>query len=102
QMSWAGFDLRSIRQWREKTFSYQHGLSIERHWADQMTGQLFRLQGGIAGRIQHEIEWQMGEIARSLNLSEVTIKHHLKSLRSKLGAKNRTHAVCRAIELGIS
>jgi two-component system nitrate/nitrite response regulator NarL len=41
------------------------------------------------------------EIARSLNLSEVTIKHHLKSLRSKLGAKNRTHAVCRAIELGI-
>tara|TARA_B110000305_G_scaffold143746_1_gene159923 strand:+ start:1080 stop:1244 length:165 start_codon:yes stop_codon:yes gene_type:complete len=42
------------------------------------------------------------EIARSLNLSEVTIKHHLKSLRSKLGTKNRTHAVCRAIELGIS
>ena len=42
------------------------------------------------------------EIARSLNLSDVTIKHHLKSLRSKLGAKNRTHAVCRAIELGIS
>ena len=42
------------------------------------------------------------EIARNLNLSEVTIKHHLKSLRSKLGARNRTHAVCRAIELGIS
>ena len=42
------------------------------------------------------------EIVHSLNLSEVTIKHHLKSLRSKLGAKNRTYAVCRAIELGIS
>ena len=42
------------------------------------------------------------EIARNLSLSEVTIKHHLKSLRSKLGARNRTHAVCRAIELGIS
>ena len=42
------------------------------------------------------------EMARELNLSEVTIKHHLKSLRSKLGARNRTHAVCRAIELGIS
>ena len=42
------------------------------------------------------------EIARSLNLSEVKIKHHLKSLRSKLCAKNRTHAVCWAIELGIS
>ena len=42
------------------------------------------------------------EIARKLNLSEVTIKHHLKSLRSKLNARNRTHAVCRAIELGIN
>ena len=42
------------------------------------------------------------EIARDHGLSEVTIKHHLKSLRSKLGARNRTHAVCRAIELGIA
>ena len=42
------------------------------------------------------------EIARSLNLSKVKIKHHLKSMRSKLGAKNRTHAVCRVIERGIS
>ena len=42
------------------------------------------------------------EIAHNLSLSEVTIKHHLKSLPSKLGARNLTHAVCRAIELGIS
>lgn len=42
------------------------------------------------------------EMARIHDLSEVTIKHHLKSLRSKLGAKNRTHAVCRAIELGLA
>ncbi len=42
------------------------------------------------------------EIARVHGLSEVTIKHHLKSLRSKLRARNRTHAVCRAIELGIA
>ena len=42
------------------------------------------------------------EIAREHGLSEVAIKHHLKSLRSKLGARNRTHAVCRAIELGIA
>ena len=41
------------------------------------------------------------EIARKHGLSEVTVKHHLKSLRGKLGAKNRTHALCRAIELGI-
>ena len=42
------------------------------------------------------------EIARNLSLSEVTIKHHLKSLRSKLVARNLKHAACRAIELGIS
>ena len=42
------------------------------------------------------------EIARNLSLSEVTIQHHLKSLRSKLGARNLKHAACRAIELGTS
>ena len=42
------------------------------------------------------------EIARNWSLSEVTIKHQLKSLRSKLGARNLTHAVCRAIKLGFS
>ena len=42
------------------------------------------------------------EIAHNLNLGEVTIKHHLKRLRSKLGTRNRTLAVCRAIKLGIS
>jgi two-component system nitrate/nitrite response regulator NarL len=60
----------------------------------------------LTGREQEVLEGLLGgnsnkEIARKLRLSEVTINHHLKSLRSKLGACNRTHAVCRAIELGI-
>ena len=38
-------------------------------------------------------------IAKSLSLSEVTVKHHIKSLRGKLGARNRLHAVCRANKL---
>ena len=42
------------------------------------------------------------EIARNLSLSEVMIQHHLKSLRSKLGARNLKHVACRAIKLGIS
>ena len=41
------------------------------------------------------------EIAARLQLSEVTIKHHVKSLRGKLGARNRAHAICRAIDLQI-
>ena len=41
------------------------------------------------------------EIADKLQLSEVTVKHHVKSLRGKLGARNWVHAICRAIELQI-
>lgn len=41
------------------------------------------------------------QIADRIGLSEVTIKYHLKSLQSKPGASNRTHAALRAIELGI-
>ena len=41
------------------------------------------------------------EIADYWQLSVVTVKHHIKSLRSKVGARNRVHAVCRAIELQI-
>ena len=41
------------------------------------------------------------EIADYWQLSVLAVKHHIKSLRSKLGARNRVHAVCRAIELQI-
>ena len=41
------------------------------------------------------------EIADLLALSEVTVKHHIRSLRGKLGARNRLHAVCRANELQV-
>ena len=41
------------------------------------------------------------EIADNLSLSEVTVKHHIKSLRGKLGARNRVNAVCRANGLDI-
>ena len=35
------------------------------------------------------------EIADNLSLSKVTVKHHIKSFRGKLGARNRVHAVFR-------
>ena len=41
------------------------------------------------------------EIADNLSLSKVTVKHQINSLRGKLGARNRVHAVCRAKELDI-
>ena len=41
------------------------------------------------------------EIARILNVSEGTIKAHMKSIIAKLGAKDRTHAVLLALKRGI-
>lgn len=64
-----------------------------RHW---LTGRERDVLNGLLSGQSNK------EIARTHGLSEVTIKHHLKSLRSKLGARNRTRAVCRAIELGIA
>ena len=66
-----------------------------------------RVSGWLTGRERDVLVGLLAgqsnkEIARDHGLSEVTIKHHLKSLRSKLGARNRTHAVCRAIGLGIA
>ena len=60
-------------------------IDLSRREHDVLVG----LRGGLSNR----------DIAKSLSLSEVTVKHHIKSLRGKLGARNRLHAVCRAKEL---
>lgn len=63
---------------------------------NDLTGrELDMLSGLLAGNSDKEIAIKYG-------IALVTVKHHLKSLRGKLGAKNRTHAVCRAIELGLT
>jgi DNA-binding NarL/FixJ family response regulator len=41
------------------------------------------------------------EIARDLDLQEVTVKLHVKTLSRKLGARNRTHAVMIARDAGL-
>ena len=41
------------------------------------------------------------EIARELDLQEVTVKLHIKTLYRKIDAKNRTHAAMIAKEAGI-
>lgn len=42
------------------------------------------------------------EIARDLDLQEVTVKLHVKTLSRKLGAKNRTHAAMIARDAGMT
>lgn len=41
------------------------------------------------------------EIARKLDIQEVTVKLHVKTLSRKLGAKNRTHAAMLARDMGL-
>lgn len=41
------------------------------------------------------------EIARNLDLTEVTVKLHVKTMCRKLDARNRTHAAMLALELGL-
>jgi len=40
-------------------------------------------------------------VADHLNISENTVKNHVKSILSKLGASDRTHAVVIALQRGI-
>ena len=41
------------------------------------------------------------EIARDLDIQEVTVKLHLKTMSRKLGARNRTHAAMLARDMGL-
>ncbi len=41
------------------------------------------------------------EIARALELSEGTVKNHVSSILSKMGLRDRTRAVLKALELGL-
>jgi DNA-binding NarL/FixJ family response regulator len=40
------------------------------------------------------------EIAGALHLAEGTVKNHVSSVLSKLGVRDRTRAVLKAVELG--
>ena len=42
------------------------------------------------------------EIARDLDIQEVTVKLHVKTLSRKLGARNRTHAAMLARDMGLT
>lgn len=64
----------------------------------------------LAGLTRREVDVLRGicegksnkEIARDLDLQEVTVKLHVKTLSRKLGAKNRTHAAMIARDSGMS
>jgi regulatory LuxR family protein len=42
------------------------------------------------------------EIARALHLTEGTVKNHVSNMLWKLGVRNRTRAVLRGLQLGLT
>ena len=44
---------------------------------------------------------QHGDVAQALGLGEETVRSHLKKAQTKLGARNRTHAIAEALRQGL-
>ena len=61
---------------------------------DLMSSRELEVLRGVANGSSNKI------IASNLNISEHTVKNHLKSILSKLGASDRTHAVTIALKRG--
>jgi len=60
-----------------------------------LTGREFQVLAQIANG------WRNHEIAAALELSEETIKSHLRHILVKLGANNRAHAVAIGFRQGL-
>ena len=70
-------------------------MQIAEHSADDsITARELEVLRGVASGSSNKL------IASDLNISEHTIKNHLKSILSKLGANDRTHAVMIALKRG--
>ena len=61
----------------------------------QLSEREIQVLGGLCQGLSNK------EIARELDLQEVTIKLHVKTLCRKIEAKNRTHAAMIAKEAGL-
>jgi len=64
------------------------GLAVAVHFPHEL---LRLLSGGYSNK----------EIANSLQVAEGTVKNHVSNILSKLGVRDRTRAVLKALELGI-
>jgi DNA-binding NarL/FixJ family response regulator len=67
----------------------------EHHSDDALTEREIQVLRGVAAGNANK------RVAQLLNVSEETIKAHMKSILSKLGANDRTHAVTIALKRGI-
>lgn len=62
---------------------------------DPLTEREIEILGLLAGGYSNR------ELAEALHLAEGTVKNHISSILSKLGVRDRTRAVLKAVELGL-
>ena len=67
----------------------------QHHSDDALTEREIEVLRGVAAGNSNKM------VAQLLNISEETVKAHMKSILSKLGANDRTHAVTIAVKRGI-
>ncbi|OKL53883.1 DNA-binding response regulator [Bowdeniella nasicola] len=76
------------------------------HFADPPTAQGPALIPQLTDRERDVLRlmaagWANREIAESLHLAQGTVKNHVSAIMDKLGVRDRTKAVLRALELGL-
>lgn len=71
-------------------FRPSHGIKSKNPLTERETEVLRLLAGGYSNR----------EIAEALNVVEGTVKNHVSSILTKLGVRDRTRAVLKALEWG--
>jgi len=104
-------DRRGDQAWEKYTESHVRDLILAAHFVNQKALEIER--GSDETTMQNlsprEVDaltllamgYSRGQAAESLSISEHTLRVYIESARFKLGAMNTTHAVARALTLGL-
>jgi len=87
--------IRAVHAGKKKVPPEVAQLLAEHFTEDDLTGREVEILQGVAKGNSNKI------VADCLKISENTVKNHVKSILSKLGANDRTHAVVIALQRGI-
>ena len=88
-------NIRAVHAGKKKVPPEVAQLLADHFTEDDLTQREVEILQGVAKGSSNKI------VADHLNISENTVKNHVKSILSKLGASDRTHAVVIALQRGI-
>ncbi|MFK7765153.1 MAG: autoinducer binding domain-containing protein [Roseobacter sp.] len=97
---WADFVRKHKREFMIIAYEFnKKGLEFEEGGADKMMGKLSPRE--LAALTYLARGMSRNQAAHHLNISEHTLRVYIESSRHKLGALNTTHAVARALNIGL-